>query len=205
MRPPLKFTSLTLLAAVWIAGMAYGFRVLARYEFTSGPSVSDAGQFWPAAAPPLASTAPTLVLFLHPECPCSQATVSSLSHILAHANGPLLTYIFAVLPDGAPAAWAHTLLLEQAAQLPGVQVIPDPHARLAHQFGAFTSGHMALYDHLGHCLFAGGITPERGHEGDNPGTEAIEDILLDRIPKISKTPVFGCALYSPNSPVLDPQ
>ena len=56
-----------------------------------------------------------------------------------------------------------------------------------------TSGHALLFDRDGRLLFRGGITPARGHEGDNFGASAIAARLAGR-PARAEAPVFGCPI-----------
>ena len=65
-----------------------------------------------------------------------------------------------------------------------------------------TSGHALLFDRDGHLLFSGGITPARGHEGDNFGASAIAARLAGR-PAPAETPVFGCPIAGPDPDVAE--
>jgi hypothetical protein len=71
----------------------------------------------------------------------------------------------------------------------------DTDGREARRFGAATSGQAYLYDQSGCCLFAGGITPLRGHEGDNPGMSAILSWILEARAESTTWPVTGCPLF----------
>jgi len=66
------------------------------------------------------------------------------------------------------------------------------------KFRAQTSGLTLLYSVTGELLFQGGITPSRGHEGDNDGTAALEAILLKQQTQVRQTSVFGCPLQTPD-------
>ena len=52
-----------------------------------------------------------------------------------------------------------------------------------------------LYDAAGHLLFHGGITPSRGHSGDNAGSQAIAALLTHHLADRQHTPVFGCDVF----------
>jgi hypothetical protein len=190
---------MVLFACCWAIALAIGIGYLVRYKNTPGPAATSI-QHWPAEAPPLASDGYTLALFLHPQCPCSRATVASLARLLPQAGPSLHVYAFAVLPPGTSADWSDTSLIASARAIPGVEVIIDTDARLARRFGALTSGQTALYDPHGNVRFSGGITDGRGHEGDNPGSQAIKHLLLHPTDKVMETPVFGCALLNPVTP-----
>jgi hypothetical protein len=75
-----------------------------------------------------------------------------------------------------------------------VQVIEDPVGHFAQEFHALTSGQTALYDPAGNCLFSGGITDGRGHEGPSRGAQEIASLIAGHKSNISETPVFGCSL-----------
>jgi hypothetical protein len=102
-----------------------------------------------------------------------------------------------VAPSGVPEGWERSDTWARAAEIPGVEVIRDPRGALAARFGATVSGHTVVYDAAGHLVFQGGITPARGHEGDNVGRSAIVAMLGTRgAPRASttRTPTFGCEL-----------
>jgi len=192
-------TLLIFLGASWAAGVAAGLTYVARYQNAPGP-VARVAERWPTEAPPINGAGVTLAVFLHPECPCSRATVNSLDEIVAHAPGDRLRiYVFAEMPKEMSSAWADSTLIRAARVIPHVHIMNDPDYKFARAFGAFTSGHTALYDAQGQRLFSGGITASRGHEGDNDGSRAIRGILMNHTPEIRETPVFGCALFNPRS------
>jgi hypothetical protein len=66
----------------------------------------------------------------------------------------------------------------------------------AKRFGALTSGHFLLYRPSGELVFKGGITPSRGHRGDNAGLTAAVDWVTGGKSTTSETKPFGCALVS---------
>ena len=63
----------------------------------------------------------------------------------------------------------------------------------AARFGAKTSGQALLYAADGRLLFHGGLTPSRGHEGDNEGLRRVTAILDGKAAR-DESPVFGCSL-----------
>jgi hypothetical protein len=136
----------------------------------------------------------TLVMALHPKCPCSRASVHELENLIAHSDGRLMTTVLFVVPAGAPADWLDTDLFRQANQIPRVRVVVDRDGADAAKFGATVSGQVALYDMQGKLLFAGGITDGRGHEGDNAGFDAIFELAREHKSAVVATPVYGCPL-----------
>jgi hypothetical protein len=134
-------------------------------------------------------------MFVHPKCPCSQASLSELAAILAHSAGHLHAEVVFLCPSGKPQSWVHTDLWETAAQLPGTRLISDTEGREARLFHASVSGETLVYDRLGNLRFHGGITDGRGHAGDNAGCSAIQTYLNTGTIPLSRTPVFGCSLF----------
>jgi hypothetical protein len=184
--------------ALWIPAVAFGINVLWKYSTAPGRP-GDPPLVWPASAGvERAKGEATLVMFAHPQCPCTSATMGELAIILAHAQGKLDADVFFYLPASQPASWARTDLWTTASAIPGVHVFEDREARMARAFGAFTSGQTLLYDSGGRLLFKGGITAYRGHSGDNAGRSAITALLQDgpspRTMLPVATPVLGCSL-----------
>jgi hypothetical protein len=147
---------------------------------------------------------PTVVMLLHPHCPCSRASIEELSKLMTHCAGKLSAKVIAIRPAGVTQGWEQTDLARSAAAIPGVEVVADDQGREAQRFGGATSGQTLLFAADGRLLFAGGITESRGHIGDNAGRSAIEAIVLAESNDISttretnpgQTPVFGCPLFS---------
>lgn len=171
---------------------------LVRYQMT--PSASAAANLavprqWPAC--PDISRQPghfTLVMALHPKCPCSRASVHELEELIARTDGRLKTVVMFVMPAGAPAGWLDTDLFTQTQRIPRVRVMVDRDGADAARFGATISGQVALYDVQGKLQFTGGITDGRGHEGDNPGFDAILELVREHKSSVVATPVYGCPL-----------
>lgn len=151
---------------------------------------------WPTFSTlPRASDRCTLVMFVHPQCPCSGASLSELAAILAHSAGHLHAEVVFLSPSGMSGSWVHTDLWKTALRLPETSTVSDPAGREAHLFHASVSGETLVYDSLGHLRFHGGITDGRGHAGDNPGCSAIQTYLNTGTIPLSRTPVFGCSLF----------
>jgi hypothetical protein len=177
----------------WAGGLVAGLRDMGRYEGTPGATPVGPGT-WPQDAPPRNEDGFTLAVFLHPECPCSRATLGSLDTILARSGEKLRVYVFAVLPAGAPASWRKSPLVARAAEIPGVRVLADEQGRLTREFRATTSGEVFMFDRQGRQVFSGGITDGRGHEGDSAGGQMIHALVMGHSPSGAGTPVFGCSL-----------
>jgi len=166
------------------------------YENTRG-SAGATPEHWPSGTPiTLEHNRYTLIMFVHPKCPCTQASMEELNRLLARCNGRVAARVLFFKPGNLPQDWVQTDLWRSAAAIPGVTVQEDIDDTLAHKFGAETSGYVLLYDPRGQLLFRGGITAGRGHAGDNAGESAIVSLAAGQNPGLVQTPVYGCSLLS---------
>ncbi|HEY2028062.1 MAG TPA: RedB protein [Myxococcales bacterium] len=189
--------------------MGAGFTAIWRYKLTPSAQGSVVAR-WPAdtrlhAAPGRA----TLILFGHPQCPCTRATVAELARLMDRYGDRLDAWVLFATPSGAAKdfsrsdlssihksdVWStdNSDLWSSAERIPGVHVLRDEAGSEAARFGAATSGTIALYRD-GKLLFHGGITPARGHEGDSFGKERLISLLTTGKADRDDAPVFGCSL-----------
>lgn len=177
----------------WVLAIGIGFAILWRYASTKGFE-TRAPDVWPAGSRlHRASGRATLLMFVHPHCPCSRASLTELDRVTARVRGRVATEVVFVRHAGVPSDLVESGLRAQAARMPDARVLDDPGGE-AQRFGAETSGAVVLYDPKGKLIFTGGLTSIRGHEGDSFGQERIVSLLTvgsaDRI----DSPVFGCSL-----------
>jgi hypothetical protein len=180
---------------VWAGAALAGFKVLTHYELTPGPVPHALGS-WPThTGLQLDHTKLNLLLFAHPQCPCTDATFDELESILTRCGNRMNVTVCFIYPPEEPTEWTtETALWRRARRLPNVRVVLDRNGRLAALFGAITSGHAFLFDGKGERLFSGGITGARGHSGDNRGEQFVIAFARGEISRPEQTPTFGCAL-----------
>ena len=169
-----------------------------RYSSKPG-AVSATSAEWPATSPlPRDSSRYTLVLFAHPRCPCTRASLTELAWLQTRTRNQMSVHVVFYKPAKAPKGWENGELWNEAVSMPGVAVGLDPDGTQAKLFGAATSGMVSIYAPSGQLVFRGGITGARAHEGDNPGRRAALDAAQGKIGTTSyvKAPVFGCMLTS---------
>ena len=142
---------------------------------------------------------PQLIMFLHPRCVCSRASLSELSALVRSMQGRVAIEIAFGMPVGAPASWSQGELWDAARDIPGARVVTDRDCIEATRFGALTSGYTTLYDTTGSLMFAGGVTTARGTQGDNPGLNRLSTLMAGGSAVRPTSPVFGCALTAPSS------
>jgi hypothetical protein len=181
--------------ALWIPVVGFGIRTLWQYAGTPGRAATPPA-VWPVHT--LTRPAPgraSLIIFVHPQCPCSRATMGELAWVMARCREKVGVSVWFYAPAQEPGNWSRTELWRSAAAIPGVRVFEDRDGSEARRFGASTSGQALLYDSGGHLVFNGGITALRGHSGDNYGRDAIVSLVYGKTPIRQTTPVFGCSLY----------
>jgi hypothetical protein len=189
-----KAVALVAAFLVWVAVVITGLGQLWVYAQTPGPSAT-APDTWPGASHIVRDGyRPVLLVFLHPQCPCSRASVGELALLMAHVQGQVTARVVVYRPMEEKPGWEHTDLWASAAAIPGVQVATDVNGSEAALFGAAVSGQTLLYDRDGRLTFNGGITAARGHAGDNAGRSTLLSLLREGTASTSRTPVFGCSL-----------
>jgi hypothetical protein len=188
--------------SLWGAMVLGSFYWLLRYELTPGRQPPPLRHLPSKLAPDAQKYPYQLILFLHPHCPCSRATVTELARIMARAEGKLTAHVLFVVPPGTSIKWAKSSLWDDAAAIPGVSVDADLSGSEAKRRGVECSGQALLFDRSTQLVFSGGITASRGHEGDNDGSDAIFRVLTGGVPQITHTPVYGCALFDAVNPPL---
>jgi hypothetical protein len=175
----------------WALIVGAGFLWLTEFKTTGGEQ-QEAPRLWPAESSLRRSKgANTLVVFLHPKCVCSRATLGELAVIMNSAKNLAALVVYAPI-DGAPLESEESW--KTAKSIPGTTLVVDRDGAEARRFGGYTSGQVVLYDAAGRLQFAGGITGSRGHAGDNVGRRAVQDILAGKPTRWQRHAVFGCAL-----------
>jgi len=190
-----------LLTSAAVLAVALGWYQLFTFSSTPGAQLA-APAHWPREIPlPSASQVSLLLVFIHPRCSCTPATLQQLGQILSstHTTVPAAVQIALVVyrsqtvnPDTYPATFEPAKFLHTPAQ-----ILPDPNGLLARRFGAATSGEIVLYAADGHLLFQGGITPMRSQTGRSAGAEALRNALATGATQRKAASVFGCPIFFP--------
>lgn len=179
---------------LWLCTLALGLLGLMRYDATPGAAAAVPSR-WPTEAGLVrASDRSTLVVALHPHCPCSRATMDTLEAMLAATSASPQVYLLFFSDPSQPASWGDSPLWQRAGRL-AVTRLRDPGGRLATRFGALTSGAAVAYDRDGGRGFAGGLTPGRGVALRADGASALAAVVFaEQAAAPAVTPVFGCSL-----------
>lgn len=184
---------------IWIATIIVGMLWLCDYSTKPGRTLAKVDT-WPAESRITRHGDLTLVVFMHPKCPCSRATMRQLEEILntiKQGKHDVEVHILFYSPSEFSSHWIKTDLWRHANRLGKVQA--DRDGEEAKSFGAIISGHVLLFDKEDRT-FAGGVTSGRGHDGESPGKFALIQLIQGKPRSRSANappefPVYGCELY----------
>ncbi len=182
---------------LWVALIAVGMVALAQYSQTPGagaapPPASEVGLT-------LSTAHHTLVMAVHPKCPCTRATMYELERLVRRCGEELDVVVLVYQPTLQP-DWDEPDPFGVGSRFIDARVEADLDGETARKLGTFTSGAVVLYASDGTPAFWGGITAGRGHAGDNLGSDAILRAVRGQTPRHRHTAVFGCALVDSPSP-----
>ncbi len=179
----------------------------ARVRFS--PAGSIRGAAWRSRAPPVRWPRSSalcfddrrwnLLIFVHPACPCSRASIDELAYVMARCGDKTAAHAVLVVPERTPEGWSLSEVERQLAAVPKLRSWVDKGAIEADRFRVATSGHVLLYDRQGRLVFSGGITPARGHVGQSYGRDALLAHVGAGGALQPSSPVFGCQLTRPQS------
>jgi hypothetical protein len=158
------------------------------------------------------SSIPLLLVFIHPRCSCTPATLEQLNQLLDSTHAAVRTVLVVYRSNAVDPAISETSnrATASAAGQPGIrsaiepikslraqaQIVLDTDGVLARRFGAATSGEIVLYS-AGRLLFQGGITPMRAQVGESAGADALRIALTNGAAQARIFSVFGCPIYLP--------
>lgn len=142
----------------------------------------------------------TVVLFVHPRCPCTFASKREFERLLPTITESVLLKVVYFHPKNESEQWVRSTKLFQAFNqlAPGAAVM-DCNGLEAQSFGVKNSGHILAFSPSGKCLYSGGVTPSRGHEGSNFGLSALRVAIEKQQRTRLDFPVFGCSIVTPES------
>jgi hypothetical protein len=186
---------IALCTILWFVAIGYGLHAIMVYKGRPGP-VGQTPKSWPQnTAIALPAGKPQLVMFAHPQCPCTKASLGELELLAADGKGKFEATVCFYVPGSKTELWDNTPNVHSARSIPGTRVIFDKDGKLANQFGAETSGQTVLYSPEGRLLFSGGLTGSRGHLGDNAGFASVLKLINEPNASPTRTKVFGCELF----------
>lgn len=193
-----------ILLLVWFVSVAFGFSTMMIHDTKPSQEAAAPLTMYKEEAQLADDRNFTMVVFLHPRCPCSVATLDCLDRLLARPENAkkMRAVVYLVCPPGTDRDWAAPLY-EKCKTLPSARIAFDDCGRTANKYGARSSGQVLLYSPQGELVFSGGLTNARGQFGESGAELAIQEIISRKSTttvgqSFFRHPVFGCALL--NSP-----
>ncbi|OYW15615.1 MAG: hypothetical protein B7Z55_14935 [Planctomycetales bacterium 12-60-4] len=186
-----------LVTGIWCLVSLTGISGLITYSYQGGETHS-ALKNWPAASPiSRDDNRQTALVFLHPQCACSQAALAEICRLKAQLGERVSWVAILWLPAEAPDSWRDARNCRNVREMSELTIFEDLGGLETRRFRATTSGEVQLYSADGRLEFLGGVTSSRGHEGVNLGTLAIADWAVKGISPHSTCKVYGCGLGTP--------
>ena len=190
------------LVVLWVAGLAVTIGAMSACQGVSRTVARPPIESWPTASRLARDrTSPTLIMFAHPRCECTKASLTELRGLMSRVEGKVRAYVLFARSKEEPVESSRTDNVTLAESIHGITVLGDEASREADRFGATTSGQVMLFDVGGHVLFSGGIAPVHGYPGDSPmlrGLLATIESTSSGGPMLARVQmpnaVFGCAL-----------
>jgi hypothetical protein len=181
----------------WLGVVAAGMAMVMEYDTTPG-APAEAPRVWPKDSHvALAADRPTLIMFAHPRCDCTRASLSELAELLARATHRPRSYVVFIKPAQTGEAWEQTAVWKQASSIPGIEILRDDNGDEANRFGVQTSGQAMMFLPDTRLAFSGGTTSARGKTGLSIGRTTLLDLLDGRPASTFTAPVYGCPLFGP--------
>src|SRR5262245_53453004 len=125
-----------LLGTGWLCAVGMGAAQLVRFESTPCQSAAAKSE-WPTQSKlSLTPDVYNLLVFAHPRCPCTRATLGELAELTARCRDRVQVRVVLFKPADVPDDWVHTDQWRSASEIPGVQVLCDEAGAEAERFGA---------------------------------------------------------------------
>ncbi len=181
----------------WIGLCVLGYFLLMQYDFRPGAIGAPLGD-WPteSAIAPVQDKM-NLLVFIHPRCGCTEATIKELIGTLRGKSDIMVTAVtYLPRPNEADPVWTNGKYIQTIrSQVAPMRLVLDSEGVEARRFGVSTSGTIVVFDRACKEVFRGGITSRRGAEGDSLGKRRLERLLSGEKTTESEgpNPVFGCS------------
>jgi hypothetical protein len=155
---------------------------------------------WPrdaAFAPPSGFR---IVMFVHPMCPCTAASIAELDNSLARLPAEVSVTVVAVTAGLAAETLDSSRLLAELRTMPRITLQVDSTGAERQRFGAVVSGEVFAFQDDGRRVYHGGLTSGRGHVGESIGQQQLEALVRGERETPYDAPVFGCLLPGAGQP-----
>jgi hypothetical protein len=191
---------------VWVILCVIGLGAVSLHSFDGVvPHAADHGR-WPQDSRLVQESSERLVIFIHPQCPCTRATLSELEAVLARHTVATTLVVSAIDPEWLTSTVMQHINRIQTGYPALIDVFLDNDGSESECFEASASGHCMYFNRQGRKVFSGGITASRGHVGDNDARYRLMELIqlnseVCTLETPSLFPVFGCRLPTKIEPL----
>lgn len=194
-----RWASAACVIGAWAIGLALLWGLLLQHTYRPSATLQPTID-WPAdsrlSAPAMV---PRVVVFAHPFCPCTSATLHELDRLVFRIpEETSVTVVFNTCGLETAAVEASPTV-KLARKIENVATVFDPDGRETRAYGASISGEVFAFDRSAKRIFHGGITVGRGHEGGSIGAKRLFQLLNGKKSDSYSGPVYGCALPVPKN------
>jgi hypothetical protein len=188
--PPVSKVLIGTTGLLWLGAVLVSWNALLRHTYQTSAEVNQSETRKSVSS----SEKYRVIVFAHPFCPCTRATLNKLDESLTRfPAGVSIRVIFSTF--GLPvSAVSSSAIVAQARRLKGVEVESDNSGTKASEFNAKVSGEVFAFNRQGSCVFHGGLTSGRGHQGESIGQRELELRVCENVNEPYIGPVFGCTL-----------
>jgi hypothetical protein len=180
---------------VWLLFINAGMGLLWLHTLTPGEPAQSPTDWPPSSRLQRAADGYTILMWCHPQCPCTRASLSELARLRRLSGDRLSTLVVFERPDKGATMSLQGENWRLASEIPAARVLVDD-GEEARRFRVHTSGQALIFDPQGRLRFNGGLTAGRGHLGDNAAFQAARRLVLQGQEPPGEAPVFGCALFN---------
>lgn len=110
-----------MVVVAWSVLVLAGFFGMAAYSYSAGADRPTMSQMNPLST----RQKWTLIVGIHPQCPCTRATAHELEQLMQKLHGRLACRAFVYYPDGLKNEWMASPLVEQLRRTTGIEVRSD--------------------------------------------------------------------------------
>lgn len=190
---------ISVIISIWVGSIIWSTKAMLIFQFTPGKMGKVFNDFPQKSKLVLDQTLPTLILFLHPKCTCSKASVEEIK-IIKSSIKKEFKLIAVVQTASLKLTDELEKLKEELSTLPHSTIVNDSYSFETNLFSVKTSGQIYIYSSFGELIYTGGSTSSRGTSSPSELRRTIASILeTNKKPHqlITKS-IYGCEMDNKN-------
>jgi hypothetical protein len=181
------------MAGIWLCGIGWTWTALNIHTFRPEQTVSVI-MLHPEKQPQAIIPKSRIVMFAHPLCPCTRASLIKLGEVALQVKDQSQIRVVFVTRGLNPEDVTTSKTLALARQLKHVTTELDESGTEECLYQATVSGEVFAFDAQGERIFHGGLTSGRGHLGVASSQEYLEQLITGKATEPLDAAVYGCRL-----------